>query len=78
LHGKIYGGYTEFKEETMNIPQRMRLIERHFSEMDEMRRSREDTARNILRLGLSVEQVTQATGLPRETVQALASQVSRE
>jgi predicted transposase/invertase (TIGR01784 family) len=34
-----------------------------------------DTARNILRLGLSVEQVTQATGLPRETVQTLAAQL---
>jgi hypothetical protein len=34
-----------------------------------------DTARNILRLGLSVEQVTQATGLPQETVQTLAAQL---
>jgi hypothetical protein len=34
-----------------------------------------DTARNILRLGLSVEQVTQATGLSRETVQTLAAQL---
>jgi predicted transposase YdaD len=32
-----------------------------------------DTARNILRLGLPVEQVAQATGLPPETVQTLAS-----
>jgi predicted transposase YdaD len=36
---------------------------------------RQRTARNILRLGLSVEQVTQATGLPRETVQTLAAQL---
>jgi hypothetical protein len=53
---------------------------------EEERRSREEavfraeldrqrTARNILRLGLSVEQVTQATGLPRETVQTLAAQL---
>jgi predicted transposase YdaD len=34
-----------------------------------------DTARNILRLGLSVEQVTQATGLPSETVRTLAAQL---
>ncbi|MDR1353030.1 MAG: hypothetical protein LBK05_07095 [Treponema sp.] len=40
------------------------------AEMDRQR-----TARNILRLGLSVEQVTQATGLPRETVQTLAAQL---
>jgi predicted transposase YdaD len=50
---------------------------------EEERRSREeerqrlrDTARNILRLGLSVEQVTQATGLPRETIQTLAAQLN--
>jgi hypothetical protein len=53
---------------------------------EEERRSREEavsraemdrqrTARNILRLGLSVEQVTQATGLPQETVQTLAAQL---
>ncbi|MDR2784556.1 MAG: hypothetical protein LBB83_01445, partial [Treponema sp.] len=53
---------------------------------EEERRSREeavsmagqrlrDTARNILRLGLSVEQVTQATGLSVETVRALAAQL---
>jgi predicted transposase/invertase (TIGR01784 family) len=36
---------------------------------------RQRTARNILRLGLSVEQVAQATGLPQETVQTLAAQL---
>jgi hypothetical protein len=104
LRDKLYGGYTELKEKTMNIPQRMRLIERLCSEMDEIKRSREeiarsfeverrsreeiarsfeaekqrlrDTARNILQLGLSVEQVTHATGLPQETVQALAAQLN--
>jgi predicted transposase YdaD len=60
----------------------MRLIERLHSEMDEMRRSREeerqrlrDTTRNILKAGQPVEQVVQWTGLPRETVQALAAQL---
>ncbi|MDR1353168.1 MAG: hypothetical protein LBK05_07790 [Treponema sp.] len=42
---------------------------------EEERQRLRDTARNILRLGLSVEQVTQATGLPRETVQTLAAQL---
>jgi hypothetical protein len=104
LHDKLYGGYNECKEETMNIPQRMRLIERLCSEMDEIRHSREeiarsfeaerrsreeiarsfeaerqrlkDTARNILKAGQPVEQVVQWTGLPRETVQALAAQLN--
>jgi predicted transposase YdaD len=39
------------------------------------RRRLRDTARNILRLGLSVEQVTQATGLSPETVRELAAQL---
>jgi hypothetical protein len=43
------------------------------AEMDRQRLR--DTARNILRLGLSVEQVTQTTGLPQETVQTLAAQL---
>jgi predicted transposase YdaD len=34
-----------------------------------------DIARNILQLGLSVEEVTQATGLPRKTVQTLAARL---
>jgi predicted transposase YdaD len=34
-----------------------------------------DTARNILKAGQPVEQVAQWTGLPRETVQALAAQL---
>jgi hypothetical protein len=93
LHEKIYGRYNEFKEETMGIPERMRLIEKLYAERDEaaskvaeLEQSREEavfmagqrlrnTARNILRLGLSVEQVTQATGLPQETVQTLAAQL---
>jgi hypothetical protein len=89
LHREIYGGYTEFKEEEMDFSS-LRVIEKLHAELDEERRSREevisraeldrqrllrDTARNILRLGLSVEQVTQATGLPRETVQTLAAQL---
>jgi predicted transcriptional regulator len=56
----------------------MRLIEKLHSEMDEMRRSREEIARNILKAGQPVEQVVQWTGLPRETVQVLASQVRSE
>jgi hypothetical protein len=82
LHNKIYGEYNEFKEATMNIPQRMRLIERYYAEMDELKRLREeferfreDTVRNILKAGQPVEQVVQWTGLPRETVQALAAQL---
>jgi hypothetical protein len=74
----------------MNIPQRMRLIERLHSEMDGIRHSREeavsrveldrqqlrDTARNILKAGQPVEQVVQWTGLPREMVQTLAAQLN--
>jgi hypothetical protein len=57
---------------------RAREEERRFREeavsMAELDRQRlRDTARNILRLGLSVEQVAQATGLPPETVRTLAS-----
>jgi predicted transposase YdaD len=59
------------------------IIEKLYAEIDEVKSSREEerqrlrnTARNILRLGLSVEQVTQATGLPQETVQALAAQLN--
>jgi hypothetical protein len=99
LHGEIYGGYNEFKEEAMDFSS-LRVIEKLHKEMEDVRRSREEavsrateleqsreeavsraeldrqrTARNILRLGLSVEQVTQATGLPRETVQILAAQL---
>ena len=65
----------------------LRLIEKLHRELDEERRFREeavsmaeldrqrlrDTARNILRLGLPVEQVAQATGLPPETVRTLAA-----
>jgi predicted transposase YdaD len=66
----------------------MRIIEQLHRELDEERRSREeaiskvveldrqrlrDTARNILRFGLSVEQVAQAAGLPPETVRTLAA-----
>jgi predicted transposase YdaD len=65
----------------------LRIIEQLHQELDEERRVREeavskaeldrqrlrDTARNILRLGLSVEQVAQATGLPPETVRTLTS-----
>jgi hypothetical protein len=106
LHEKMYGEYNEFKEETMSmgIPERMRLIEKLYAEIDEVKSSREaavskvveleqsreeavsrvelerqrlrNTAQNILRLGLSVEQVTQATGLPQETVQTLAAQLN--
>jgi hypothetical protein len=83
LHKKIYGKYNEFKEKTMGIPERMRLIERLHSEMEEIRHSREeerqrlrDTARNILKAGQPVEQVVQWTGLPQETVQALAAQLN--
>jgi predicted transposase YdaD len=73
----------------MGISEDMRVIEKLHAEIDEERRFREeaismaelerqrfrDTAQNILRLGLSVEQVAQATGLPLETVQALAAQL---
>jgi hypothetical protein len=57
--------------------QRLREEERHLREeavsRAELDRQRlRDTARNILRLGLSVEQVSQATGLPPETVRALS------
>ncbi|MDR1351876.1 MAG: hypothetical protein LBK05_01235 [Treponema sp.] len=57
----------------------LRVIEKLHKELErsreEERQRLRDTARNILRLGLSVEQVTQATGLPRETVQTLAAQL---
>jgi hypothetical protein len=117
LHEKMYGKYNEFKEETMGmgIPERMRLIEKLYAEIDEVKSSREatvskvveleqfreaavskvaeweqsreeavfmagqrlrDTARNILKAGQPVEQVVQWTGLPQETVQALAAQLN--
>jgi hypothetical protein len=78
LHKEIYGEYTEFEEERMDFSS-LRVIEKLHEELDEAvsraeldRRRLRDTARNILRLGLSVEQVSQATGLPPETVQELA------
>jgi predicted transposase YdaD len=88
LHREVYGEYNEFEEEAMDFSS-LRVIEKLHKEMEDVRRSREeavsraeldrqrlrDTARNILRLGLSVEQVTQTTGLPRETVQTLAAQL---
>ncbi|MDR2029590.1 MAG: hypothetical protein LBP93_08655 [Treponema sp.] len=86
LHEEVYGDYTEFEEDGMNsssLSEDMRVIEKLHRELDEERRFREeegqrlreDTARNILRLGLPVEQVAQATGLPPETVQMLAAQL---
>jgi predicted nucleic acid-binding Zn-ribbon protein len=116
----MYGEYNEFKEETMGmgIPERMRLIEKLYAEIDEVKSSREaavskvieleqsreaavskvveleqsreeavsrvelerqrlrDTVRNILKAGQPVEQVVQWTGLPQETVQALAAQLN--
>jgi predicted transposase YdaD len=79
LHRKVYGGYNEFEEDTMSLSDDMRVIEKLHADLDEERRSREEdrqrTARNILRLGLPVEQVAQCTGLPRETVQALAARL---
>jgi hypothetical protein len=90
LHRRVYGEYTEFEEDNMGIPEDMRLIEKLHAERDEARaraaeleKAREDvvrqrlrdTARNILRLGLPVEQVAQATGLPPETVGELAAQL---
>jgi hypothetical protein len=47
LRDKLYGGYTELKEKTMNIPQRIQLIERLCSEMDDIKRSREEIARSF-------------------------------
>jgi hypothetical protein len=83
LHGEVYGEYNEFEEEGTDFSS-LRVIEKLHKEMEDVRQSREEavsraeldrqrTARNILRLGLSVEQVAQATGLPLETVQTLAA-----
>jgi uncharacterized protein (UPF0335 family) len=78
LHREVYGGYNEFEEEGMDFSS-LRVIEKLHKEKEEAvsraELDRQRTARNILRLGLSVEQVTQATGLPRETVQTLAAQL---
>ena len=86
LHRKVYGEYNEFEEDAMSLSEDMRLIERLHAEKAEIERSREEerrlreedrqrTARNILRLGLPVEQVAQCTGLPPETVRTLAAQL---
>jgi hypothetical protein len=89
LHQEVYGSYTEFEEESMktsSLSEDMRLIERLHEEIDKERRFREeavsmaeqrlrDTARNILKAGQPVEQVAQWTGLPPETVQALAARL---
>jgi predicted transposase/invertase (TIGR01784 family) len=69
-----------FREEAVS---RMAELEQSREEavfrVAELEQSREEdrqrTARNILRLGLPVEQAAQATGLPLETVQALAAQL---
>ncbi|MDR1128344.1 MAG: hypothetical protein LBL20_03445, partial [Treponema sp.] len=60
----------------MEDVKRSREEERRFREeaVSRAELDRQRTARNILRLGLSVEQVAQATGLPRETVQTGAAQ----
>jgi signal transduction histidine kinase len=86
LHRKVYGEYNEFEEDGMSLSDDMRVIEKLHAEKAELEQSREEerrlreeerqrTARNILRLGLPVEQVAQCTGLPQETVQALAAQL---
>jgi hypothetical protein len=84
LHGEIYMGYNEFKEESMGIEfPNLRVIEKLYAEREEERRLREEeerrlrkeVARNILKAGQPVEQVAQWIGLPLETVQTLASQI---
>jgi coenzyme F420-reducing hydrogenase delta subunit len=89
LHRKVYGGYNEFEEDTMSLSDDMRVIEKLHADLGiaasrvaELEQSREEdrqrlrnTARNILKAGQPVEQVAQWTGLPRETVQALAAQL---
>jgi hypothetical protein len=94
LRDKLYGSYTEFKEDEMGKPiefPNLRVIEQLHVEIDEIKRAREealsraeldrqrlrDTALNILRAGQPVEQVAQWTGLPPETVQTLAAQLSK-
>jgi predicted transposase YdaD len=62
-------------EEKRSREEERRAHEEAVSRVELERQRLRDTARNILLLGLSVEQVTQATGLPRETVQALAAQL---
>ena len=70
----------------MSLSDDMRVIEKLHADLDiaasrvaELEQSREEnrqrTARNILKAGQPVEQVAQWTGLPRETVQALAAQL---
>jgi hypothetical protein len=55
---------------------RVAELERAREEAVSMARQRlRDTARNILRAGQPVEQVAQWTGLPPETVRALAAQL---
>jgi hypothetical protein len=78
--------HAELDEERRSRVELEQFHEKAISKVAELEQSREeavsradqrlrDTARNILRLGLSVEQVTQATGLPSETVRALAGQL---
>jgi hypothetical protein len=74
--------HQELDEERRFREEERRSREAAISKAVELEQSREkerqrfrDTARNILRLGLPVEQVAQATGLPLETVQALAARL---
>jgi hypothetical protein len=65
----------QFREEAISKVAELEQFREEAISMAELdrQRLREDTARNILRLGLSVEQAAQATGLPPETVRTLAS-----
>jgi hypothetical protein len=66
----------QFREEAVSKVAELEQSREEAVSMAELERQRlrEDTARSILRLGLSVEQAAQATGLPPETVRTLASQ----
>jgi hypothetical protein len=67
--------HKEIEEERRFREEERRFREEAASRAELDRQRLRNTAQNILRLGLSVEQVTQATGLPRETVQTLAAQL---
>jgi predicted transposase YdaD len=67
--------HKEMEDVRQSCEEERRFREEAVSRAELDRQRLRDTARNILRLGLSVEQVTQATGLSRETVQTLAAQL---
>ncbi|MDR1351817.1 MAG: hypothetical protein LBK05_00935 [Treponema sp.] len=75
LHREKEEAVSRVAELEQSREEERRSREEAVSRVELERQRLRDTARNILRLGLSVEQVAQATGLPQETVQTLTAQL---